>query len=1175
MRRRAARVAEKKAKADAAAQKKRMPDDGLRSMRQGYEDTTGTAFSRDVTRVIADAESETGDSEGANLTRSASARAVELMRALHRRATAKGARRQEANGCNEALLRLYSNSNVRTALQEAAVNDSELALINGRANIMAREGATRTGLGVENFLARNARPTDNDITIMTDTLERQTATAANQARAAKSRIEGVELPRLEVARARAYREYQKAKGTKKETAAEADYQKADRAVQVAEDRLARANEAIMRPENQPLARTESILGIRFTAEERGSMVARLKDTGIITGDAIVTEVRMAEARAGSTLGRFQLNGDPVMESMRNAVGDSIGRGESVDDALLSALRSNDVARQIGQRHGAPAEAAFRKAVEGASSVDGAIEAMRSGVEIEGGSPTPFESTQHSTGIQVTTGATVRVPEAVVSNIEAFTRLSREHLADDFFLIQHLMPKADEAVTAARIHGGAFGHELTGFWQYMGDTWPATLAKKVGVGVGKGIKFFEYDIGADGYRVVRDAPAGAIGRKVSGIGSMSIQGIIYASEIGLGMYMWQRYKSPGTLEDNIAFVKKNFGRDVVVSDDNARWTGTAIGREFLAAIPNNFPPRDKRDAGTPDELLRMLGRKHILVDPSRLDTVLTDGRQMAGSLGSLNDSLKERKENPGKAEGEISQILRPWGITLADVDQLLARKNKTELDIRDLTELRVNDWIGRGIAVRFNDVVAETFLAGTGVAYKRGDENTTLLVSNPEAFVALWSLFQRGYLPAAYVDDALKLLGAKGVMEDLRTRMAGGASMDDLVRGRLTSAGFILGQAMDQNSFLGRMERKMVEEDAKLRPVVERILGTAKSDSATISAFNGFLPPEITIDSRGRVSGGEDVFGDPEKLAGLIADNKADPAKALSEARRQGFVGPAILGDIDPSMKAGTDANQSLVRFVAERTDANEEGVLKWVKKHAENLRGSGHLSAVLSDLREACDPKRNPLAPSTPAEIEAYAERQIGNEKVGYKARGWWRGSTPDEAAQKAIEKERTKRKSKGAGAAAESAANLAVPRKVPTDTYFARRAMAGQETLPGEAGATAEAKLVFDDNARSFFQKNKNIDTMVESIVAGMYDDARDGQIMRNGLGSAAKSDTNPHGIPTEAMEQAKAEIYRLIKSDAEADWRSANGITVSQNGDVTVSVRAANGLRMKIFDLAKKGAK
>ncbi|MCI0504246.1 hypothetical protein L0Y65_06080 [Candidatus Micrarchaeota archaeon] len=1130
------------------------PEEFVANARRALDDTLASAARPDeIPRVIESAVQgldAAAQAEIAGAVRTAPQRIAEMMKSLWRRANERGMPKPQRRQAWRTMTRLYAPDNVRAALEVMARTDPELATILRQTDAVIVTAARTARLPLGNFRSRLAvAGMGDDALFMVETLERAAQRPLLDARARARELETATIPRLEDQLASARRTAEVAHGRAR-TRADARVAALENQLGRAQGELSQVQGLLQDPSRAPLAATERLLGMRLVPSERGPVIARLQDAGIITPDTVLQEVISAGRRAEVALSAIDTAGDPVATAFKAGVERSLTRSTdnlstSLDDVLLTTLRSDEMARAVGRRFNPRVEEMYRGAVR-----DGTLN------EVLGRMDT--------------------LPSEVGDGIGGFARNARATMAEDFALMMSLGERATSAVGTGTGVIGNSGAEFQTMGQRFGNWWAQSWARgtvrwlfrsPVGepgtAGYGEYSRFTQYYLRA-GREILRTTPEGMTMARLGGWARIGVQVAIWGTEsyfLGRKAYgIYRTITGAATVQEGIERCRREFGFNC--SEDSARFIMSRGGADFFAYLPNIFPRGTERRPENAADLQRAMERQEIMIDPNRLDEAIRDGDRMYGQLSGINSLLDLRTrgsaEERQSAERDLAAILTPWGITVANADALLAREGKRALDITDMVDLRRDDWVRRGVAVRFRDVVVETFLLDTGIGFRRGEGTARFLVDNPDVFARLWNMVQAGNVPLAYVDDALASLMREGVLAGIRGQIPSGRTLEALIMENLTAANVYFETGIPRNSFIGRLDDRAAQDPA-LRTVLETILSQYRGNAAAMGAFRGFA----MLDT-------EEIYGNPAELATLIVEN---PQNAIEVARQRGFVGVGLLLAIDPTIRNLPPARQTeIVRFVRDHSDAGH-GVLRWIDAHRINI--GGNLGNILNDLAST-----DAAASMTAAQL--YTPDQMGyldRQAERFKGRGWWRGQTPSE-----IRAERERAAQRGPPAPGQGA------------PAAQQRAQTREEQIRDEARPRAARRPGFEtatptrredqpivvaltpqmrQQAGAFFssERGAQLGLALDGLLAGMYRDTRgDGVYLRELYGESARDADNNPVAPEAARTAIREEIFRILMSTSppEVTMRGTWGITITGSGDsmrVTIDMgRARDPLRNRI---------
>ncbi len=282
---------------------------------------------------------------------------------------------------------------------------------------------------------------------------------------------------------------------------------------------------------------------------------------------------------------------------------------------------------------------------------------------------------------------------------------------------------------------------------------------------------------------------------------------------------------------------------------------------------------------------------------------------------------------------------------------------------------------------------------------------------------------------------------------------------------------------------------------------------------------------------------------------IIRHNRTD-INLVDIAKLRGFVGPAMLAEIDPRMRDSPE----LVAFVGNNSDGTDRGVLRFVKDGQKQMIKQDKTSSlyeILQDLATNTTDKK-------PEEIYAMKsavkdEKVVGGGKLvptGYAAdkedvyqtEGLWRGPTASKIRGTAPGKELTD-------------AEL----ETRSQSIFQRRYLPDYAGQQFKADKPKEAELSpLEIEANKFYssERGSELAGLIEGIIARMYIDQKgDGQLIRDAftpqrraeLDTAADIEADKKITNTEqkletqakrrAMRAVMSALYDTIKSTEAAD--------------------------------------
>lgn len=496
--------------------------------------------------------------------------------------------------------------------------------------------------------------------------------------------------------------------------------------------------------------------------------------------------------------------------------------------------------------------------------------------------------------------------------------------------------------------------------------------------------------------------------------------------------------------------------VSISRENAIFARSDDGRQFMLYLPNMFPKGSERRPTNEAEVRSLLDKNDIIFEMNRIDDALSDGRQMSAALPRINSLLASGDD------AQLQALLTSMGISLADAKALFD-KNK-RLDIRDMADLRMNDWVERGVACRFRNVVANTLCYDLGMDEATATKDAKFLAKNTDAFLVLWNEFQNGNLPGVWLDSAIDALSASGVMESLRKepdfRIAAIA--------KLQEENTYLKVPIRSDSFLSVLDERPYgmpgarAADVASKAAFKDLLDKYRDNPQALARFNAFI-----------ISSNEDVYGDANRLAAIISGS-SNTQEVLATARRVGLVAPAALALKDASLLK--PENAELVKFVVEHSSRDEttyevtqqNGVYAWFMDNQPHILNA---KAILEDLsRNKMAAETSPNRLYTPKSAASYL---TGQEQY-FQSKKWWIGWAPPVAPK--------------------SVKGMKAP-PAPTETEAAARKKEMERRYPRSAGYVPRAEAVetgpkMSDEALAFYASP--VATTLDKLLGDMkLDDA------------------------------------------------------------------------------------
>ncbi|MBU0532448.1 hypothetical protein KKB44_03060 [Candidatus Micrarchaeota archaeon] len=936
--------------------------------------------------------------------------------------------------------------------------------------------------------------------------------------------------------------------------------------------MIRAIEA-QRGELAPLLRTQELLGIEYTPLERASLLPRLEGSDIIPPQMLVRELAGVQNSVEGRIREIPIADEPVTNVIRRTLLERSSQGGNVNDVLTEILRSPEVERAVRERYGREAAEIYRDAVQNNRTVDEILNVLEQGRAVEGAEP-QF------------------VPREMRTPLEGFVRnISQDPaFAQEFSAINALRPRINQVLDQASTAADVFAR----------DTRPLRDdAINIGWRILRFLNNWEplTNWGARRFvNSIRNAvPGGRIRAGLRNSPYLIPQAIAWYV---IGNYAWDNVLLPwynslnsaGSVEEGRRLCERDFGNLCAgASDEDLEWLATEEGRRFFFHMPNALPRGRDRRPGNVEDLNQLLQRTDILIEPRRLGEIVADGREMGGRLDDINDLLSDmrRGDAEDRREAELAAILEPWGLTVDDVQGILSQERKEEVDITDLFDLRIPQWRERGLVIDFRDAVADAFCVDTGLIsegeaesgrYTReGGQRVDFLTSNTDVFAYLWEAVQGGHIPSVYLDNIMNDLTSEGRITELRQQVTSERDIYQVLEAHLRSQNLYIEvieedgtvTGIRQNSFLGLLDVR-ASLDPGFRDTYEQLLNQYRENNEALLAFNAFNIEDIRYGEENRVIGGDAIYGNPQELAALILESET-PGEAVEAARQRGFVGSAVLGYMEPRLFDPENAH--LVTFIAERSDEERLGFVRWLLDHRDNIRGH-----VLEIIEDASQHSTVP-GPGRYTEIYEYLDRRA----TVYRSNGWWDGATPAEE-QAREERER----SRGTVTREETVE----PVGEEFEAQYVRRP--GFEVMTPRREDQIDVEEVhappatLSPEAQRFYANEEStltplLDGTIDRMIEARNDDGtltEDAQAMVNAYGPEINSEDAETRERARDVVRAdiKAEMYRLLTSTIDRDMqlREGYGLTVSGEGEglsVEVDRRTArNGLRNHIMQYVSR---
>jgi hypothetical protein len=636
------------------------------------------------------------------------------------------------------------------------------------------------------------------------------------------------------------------------------------------------------------------------------------------------------------------------------------------------------------------------------------------------------------------------------------------LADDFFYIEKFGNDARRIARETAETSGAYGakrgidESVTSRFYRKG----LTPLGHAGVAVGRGAKWAVNPSTSPATRLAVRGGRMAIeeSRVVRPVEYVAMQAIAdlaayYAIRYAFRKsYDWYEGRVQRELNIQAAGVKQSFPA-FTVTRENVEFANSQEGFDFLRKFYKSLPK------GITPALGEELKRTDDVFVKSRINEFLDDGRKVSQQLGKINKLFAgaARTDDPEQAKKDSAEL--DTLLASLKIDRALAEKkyiSKFGIQVADIPDLLMGDWKKRFMVVSYGVATADamlTMMGGSGKFMENGDAQ--FLARNPDVAVALYGQYRDGYLSGAYLSDAMTNLRMPGLVLDNDTVLK-------------TIKPVLLSQPFSNDSFLGRLEQQMIEQDPKRKEMIKDIIGTFKSIPGAMDAFNAFKPKLPEIDKEGKTIAGEELYGDAKKLAELIAGYKQKtPREILDLAIAKGYIGPidkTKSAELDKLEKEDLPAKDFIAKAVESKIVEPVKDKEKQLKRHIEEftksvldlareqgyvgpailgamdkrIRGRTDLVAFMNSSKVSDPDGKNGLTrwvttnrPNmepehlceilddlkkkdavSPADFERAAEDKQSINL--YKKNGWWKAESPSEKATR--EATAAAGKSKGAG---------------------------------------------------------------------------------------------------------------------------------------------------------------
>jgi hypothetical protein len=942
---------------------------------------------------------------------------ADTLKALHARATASDTPPVTRSQCYEVMGRIYTFENARLALRN--LGDLKLNKILDGIDASLHRGALKAGKPYEAFaeslandlrMYRERRAPENVMTAISDeglliaeTIQMEAAGKIRNTWSRISQLENVEIPRM----------------VKEGKIENLDMVNAE---------LQSLRNYVKNPENNPLAKIERLSGKHITGAERAQLLLKFHDDRIITDATLGQELKNAGQRAAESIVTLDTKGNDVLGMLKDGSALRLIEGGSVDSALLGALRSERVAETVGRIHGAATEAEFRAAVQ-KGSLSEAVNATPKGVQ-ELLSPFVNEA-------RMRLSDEIAIIDSEISQRVANATVTGKAFAGAYGPALRSVPERMTSAAASRWARSAFIRPLIEWgwrWTVGLEYRPYVKAREIMAR----LKTTQMEkLGAGGLYLLQTSIWGtslyflgqAAYRELSGA-----ENVEKVREAIKTLYEKAGVPAKEISRENALFLKPQLPPTLRGIPPSA-WppemkAKIRRGMDFWTSLQHGYPAPDEITPPTAEKFSEELANTFTYyLNPLKINDVLNDGREIAERLDGINELLLARKEGTAEerkeAETTLKTKLKEVNISLQDVDRLLEKSKEKELDMMAMRDLKTKEWLEKGIFVRRSDLIAAQFLKRYGATSEHLIKDTAslidaavqvrkrvmLLQENNDVAKFLWDSVADGYLPGVLLDNEIDRLAAADDQLKALKDMAGEKSHGKVAQQLAAKAeGYYVVVPAGEGKISGivpgsflRVLDEMAISRRELREKAEDLIKKYRNDSDALAKFNNLMLEHKWDASAGAITEGDYLYGDFGKLAELV---KGGSTK--KEVQEQGYIGPVLLSQIDPTLLTSADAAE-IVGFIMRNSGKDEKGgdvgVLNWITTYRDHIsgkaKGKGRLSEIVRSLMVRAD------------EVEGIGhkgmESYLNQQTPRYRNKRLWLGPLPSEikAPEKAKEPEK------------------------------------------------------------------------------------------------------------------------------------------------------------------------
>ncbi|MFH1520975.1 MAG: hypothetical protein ABID61_04985 [Candidatus Micrarchaeota archaeon] len=739
------------------------------------------------------------------------------------------------------------------------------------------------------------------------------------------------------------------------------------------DEIGRIEDVIDR--YKPLGETEAVLGIEVPPAVKADMLAKLAETGKLPKRKLVDVRDQSATDVSRSLDALAQDGSPTVMAVRNELGRraATGGGE-LDTILLDTLRRPEILQKLGtEAKGALADAALDASV----------------VE--------WNTTNPNNQLTKAEMAFKKIAE-INPELGSFINQTRQNLASDFSAIEK-MTKATEGYESEI--GNRIGSEIDtrtpleivrgitdwnilrgvrGLAGWAVDTAtpfgtlriPVELARTPEGALRFGRPTFRrpWEPGIIPGRYLRSGvqrwrsaqPTETIPKVKAGavvalqLSIWGYEAYFVATESYIGVYDW--VKGTKSIEEGRLIARTKYGMDI--SEENARFIRKdENGRRFIHALAYLYPQDQTVETGQPARrkfpgegaLEKGLNNDTAFIHPTKIDLVLDEVRGISDELEDANEALAvilDESRESSDEQTEFSKFCTKWHINFGDAVERAKRKGK--LDMYDIKELKMDDWIAQGYAFRVNTAVVQQFLIDCGFESTNALEISKYFLTEKgkEMYIKVWNLIQKGNIPVVHAQAAITaVLGEKAKLEREK-------DVPKAIEELLTENRLLLVDGIKKESVLGWLDRHSMESEEK-RELMLRLLANPEY----VAAVNNMA-----------IRGNEEILRISEFeewLATELAKRKElqKPDTAPFPPLRDVAVAAKMIGDPPIKSAQEQDYNKDTLEFFERHPE-----IANWMS--TKNTEYRIQIAEVLERLRE-----HETSMPTNPKELPVWLDEAV------------------------------------------------------------------------------------------------------------------------------------------------------------------------------------------------------